>query len=80
MDAQQLSKKLQNDKRLEDLISDFHISFDELSITVSEGDLKQVLIISISTTRTNSLMFFLMNWTEKARLSFEGLCGLRFVV
>jgi NADH-quinone oxidoreductase subunit C len=45
MDAQQLSKKLQNDKRLEDLISDFHISFDELSITVSEGDLKQVLII-----------------------------------
>jgi NADH-quinone oxidoreductase subunit C len=45
MDVQQLSKKLQSDKRLEDLISDFYISFDELSITVSESDLKQVLII-----------------------------------
>jgi NADH-quinone oxidoreductase subunit C len=45
MDAQQLSKKLQNDKRLEDLIRDFYISFEELSITVSESDLKQVLII-----------------------------------
>ncbi len=45
MDVQQLSKKLQSDKRLEELISDFYISFDELSITVSESDLKQVLII-----------------------------------
>jgi len=42
--------------------------------------LKQVLIILISTTRTNSPMFFLMNWTENARLSFGGLYGLRFVV
>ena len=45
MYVQQLSKKLQSDKRLGDLISDFHISFEELSITVSESDLKQVLII-----------------------------------
>ena len=45
MDVQQLSKKLQSDKKLENIIRDFHISFDELAITVSEDCLKKVLII-----------------------------------
>ena len=45
MSVQQLSKKLQSDKKLQNLILDSHISFDELSITVDEDDLKDTMII-----------------------------------
>jgi NADH-quinone oxidoreductase subunit C len=45
MSVQQLSKKLQSDNKLQNLIVDSHISFDELSITVVEDDLEGALII-----------------------------------
>ena len=45
MNVQQLSKKLKSDKKLQNLILDSHISFDELSITVEADDLKGALII-----------------------------------
>lgn len=45
MNVQQLSKKLKSNKKLKNLILDSHISFDELSITVAEDDLKAALII-----------------------------------
>lgn len=45
MNIQWLSKELKSDKQLQGLILNSHISFDELSIKVSQDNLKHVLIV-----------------------------------